>query len=296
MHAPLHRIKPGVRENRGPRRHLTLVCYMLRRNAKPSTRVVHRYRRLGQRVEPPGASFRPARTAPRPDRARPTHHLARSTASRSWCSATRHARLSFSTRRQQPRSRGRQPRRRGSPLDHRQHEPPVERPARQPPRRRVHGLEERRLQLLEPARLDVGVEGRSRAVVGRHVVPGGVAASPGPLPEVVLPPNPQHRAHPREAVEHDREERPVPEPGQGVVQREHTPEDARVVAEHPLREVVGQNRAPGLADSGVGGPEPAADGARRALPPRPERRSTPRRRPGASCSASSRRWPSSRGS
>ena len=27
---------------------------------------------------------------------------------------------------------------------------------------------------------------------------------PAPLPEVVLPPHPQHRAHPREAVEHDR--------------------------------------------------------------------------------------------
>ena len=37
---------------------------------------------------------------------------------------------------------------------------------------------------------------------------------PAPLLEVVLPPHPQDRAHPREAVEHHREERPVPEPGQ----------------------------------------------------------------------------------
>ena len=35
-----------------------------------------------------------------------------------------------------------------------------------------------------------------------------------PLPEVVLPPHPQDRAHPREAVEHDGEERPVTEPGE----------------------------------------------------------------------------------
>ena len=40
-----------------------------------------------------------------------------------------------------------------------------------PPPRRVHGLEERRLRLLEPARFDVGVEGRGRPVVGRDVVP-----------------------------------------------------------------------------------------------------------------------------
>ena len=37
---------------------------------------------------------------------------------------------------------------------------------------------------------------------------------PAPLLEVVLPPHPQDRAHPREAVEHHREERPVSEPGQ----------------------------------------------------------------------------------
>ena len=37
---------------------------------------------------------------------------------------------------------------------------------------------------------------------------------PAPLLEVVLPPHPQDRAHPREAVEHHRQERLVPEPGQ----------------------------------------------------------------------------------
>ena len=50
---------------------------------------------------------------------------------------------------------GGKPRRRGAPLDHRQHEPPLERPARQPPPRRVHALEERDLRLLEPARLAI---------------------------------------------------------------------------------------------------------------------------------------------
>ena len=52
-----------------------------------------------------------------------------------------------------------------------QHEPPGERPARQPPPRRVHALEERRLRLLEPARLDVRGEGHGRPVVGQDVVP-----------------------------------------------------------------------------------------------------------------------------
>ena len=69
--------------------------------------------------------------------------------------------------------RGRQPRGRGAPLDHRQNEPPLERPARQPAPRRVHGLEERRLRVLEPGRLDVGVEDRSRPGGG----PGSRAAA-----------------------------------------------------------------------------------------------------------------------
>ena len=117
--------------------------------------------------------------------------------------------------------RGRQPRGRGPTLDHRQNEPPIEGPARQPPPSRVDGLEERHLRLLEPARLDVGVEGRGRPVVGRDFVPLPALLvepqpAPAPLPEVVLPPHPQHRAHPREAVEHHREERPVPEPGQSA--------------------------------------------------------------------------------
>ena len=37
---------------------------------------------------------------------------------------------------------------------------------------------------------------------------------PGVLPVVVLSPHPQDRAHPREAVEHHREERPVSEAGE----------------------------------------------------------------------------------
>ena len=106
-------------------------------------------------------------------------------------------------------------------LDHRQDHPSLKRPARQPAPRRVHALEERRLRLLEPGRRDVGVEGRGRPVVGRYVVPLPALLvepqpAPAPLPEVVLPPHPQHRAHPREAVEHHRQERPVPEPGQGA--------------------------------------------------------------------------------
>ena len=67
-----------------------------------------------------------------------------------------------------------------------------------------------------PGRLDVGIEAHRRTVVGRHVVPLSALLvepepAPDPLPEVVLPPHPEDRAHPREAVEHDREERPVPE-------------------------------------------------------------------------------------
>ena len=39
---------------------------------------------------------------------------------------------------------------------------------------------------------------------------------PATLLEVVLPPHPQNRAHPREAVEHDGEQRPVPELDEGA--------------------------------------------------------------------------------
>ena len=63
--------------------------------------------------------------------------------------------------------RGREGRGRRTPLDHRQHEPPIERPAPSaaaPPGRRSGRAPPR---LLEPARLDVGVEGRSGPVVGR---------------------------------------------------------------------------------------------------------------------------------
>ena len=58
--------------------------------------------------------------------------------------------------------RRREPRGRGAPLDHRGDHPALEHPARQPPRGRVHALEERRLQLLEPGRLDVRVEGPAK--------------------------------------------------------------------------------------------------------------------------------------
>ena len=72
---------------------------------------------------------------------------------------------------------------------------------------------------------------RSRGpVVGGDVVPLSALLvepepAPAPLPEVVLPPHPQHRAHPREAVEHHREQRPVPETGQRarVDRREELP-------------------------------------------------------------------------
>ena len=57
---------------------------------------------------------------------------------------------------------GREPRRRGTPLDHRQNDPPLQWPARQPAPRRVHALEERRFWLLELGRFDVFVEGRRR--------------------------------------------------------------------------------------------------------------------------------------
>ena len=51
-------------------------------------------------------------------------------------------------------------------------DPPLERPDGQPPPpRRVHALKERHLRLLEPGRLDVGVEGQRRPVVGRAGVP-----------------------------------------------------------------------------------------------------------------------------
>ena len=49
-----------------------------------------------------------------------------------------------------------------------------------------------------------------------------------------------------------------------VVQREHAPDDARIAAERPLPDVVGENRDAGLADGGVGGPEPPAEGRRHA--------------------------------
>ena len=70
-----------------------------------------------------------------------------------------------------------------------------------------------------PVGIEVFVEGLGRPVVSRDVMslPALLVEPqppPAPLLEVVLPPHPQDRAHPREAVEHHREERPVSEPGQ----------------------------------------------------------------------------------
>ena len=66
--------------------------------------------------------------------------------------------------------RGRQTRGRRPPLDHRQDETPRQRPARQPPPRRVDALEERRLRLGELGRLEVVIEGLGRPMVARDVV------------------------------------------------------------------------------------------------------------------------------
>ena len=83
----------------------------------------------------------------------------------------------------------------------------------------LHALKQRLPPVLEPRGLEVGVEGLGRPVVGRDVVPLPAflmepEPPPAPLPEVVLPPHPEDRAHPREAVEHHREERPVSEAGE----------------------------------------------------------------------------------
>ena len=67
--------------------------------------------------------------------------------------------------------RRRQPGGRGAPLDHRQDDPTLQRPVRQPAPRPIHALEEYPLRLLDLGRLNVLVEGRRRPVVGRDVVP-----------------------------------------------------------------------------------------------------------------------------
>ena len=67
--------------------------------------------------------------------------------------------------------RGREPRRRRPPLDHGQDHPPRQRPPRQPIPRPVHALKQRLPPVLEPRRLEVGVEGLGCPVVGRDVVP-----------------------------------------------------------------------------------------------------------------------------
>ncbi len=61
---------------------------------------------------------------------------------------------------------GGSPRGRRAPLDHGQDETPRQRPARQPPPRRVDALKERRLRLVELGRREIVIEGRGRPVVG----------------------------------------------------------------------------------------------------------------------------------
>ena len=61
--------------------------------------------------------------------------------------------------------RGREIRGRRAPLDHGQDETPRQRPARQPPPRGVDALEERRLRLVEPGRLEVVLKRLGRPMV-----------------------------------------------------------------------------------------------------------------------------------
>ena len=80
--------------------------------------------------------------------------------------------------------RGREIRRGRPPLDHGQDETPRERPARQPPPRRVDALEERRRRRVEPGPREVVVERRGRPMVG------------GPGPSCRVPPFSWSLSHP----------------------------------------------------------------------------------------------------
>ena len=105
-----------------------------------------------------------------------------------------------------------------APLDHRQHRPPSQRLTAQPPRT-VHALKEGCPRVLGAARGDVRFERLPGPVVDRHVVAlAALLVQPQPgahaLPEVVLPPHPHRRAHPREAEDHHAEESPVAQPHQ----------------------------------------------------------------------------------
>ena len=109
--------------------------------------------------------------------------------------------------------RRRQTRRRRTALDHRQHHAPRQRPAAQAPRP-VDALKQRRLRLLDPAGGQIRVDGGLGPVMGRHVVPLAPLLlqpkpPPSPLQEVVLTTHPHDRAHPREAVHHHAQQRPV---------------------------------------------------------------------------------------
>ena len=109
--------------------------------------------------------------------------------------------------------RRRQTRRRRTTLDHRQHHAPRQRPAAQPPRP-VDALKQRRLRLLDPAGDQIRFDRRLGPVMGRHVVPLAPLLvqpqpPPSPLQEIVLTTHPHDRAHPREAVHHHAQQRPV---------------------------------------------------------------------------------------
>ena len=85
--------------------------------------------------------------------------------------------------------------------------------------RGVDALEERRRRRVEPGPREVVVERLGRPMVGRDVVTRAallVEPEPPPalLPEVVRPPHRADRAHPRDAVEPHRDERPVAPAGE----------------------------------------------------------------------------------
>ena len=110
----------------------------------------------------------------------------------------------------------RQPRRRRPPLDHRQDGAARQRPPAQPAGP-IDALKQRRLRVLEAAGVEIRLDRLLGPVMGRHVVAlPALLVKPqppsSPLPEVVLATHPHRRAHPREAVDHHAQQRPVPQP------------------------------------------------------------------------------------
>ena len=88
-----------------------------------------------------------------------------------------------------------------TPLDRRQNDPPLERPARQPATRRSMLWKSAAFGSSSPA----AATSASRAAAARWWA--GTSCRFPPFSwsrsHPRLPPHPQHRAHPREAVEHD---------------------------------------------------------------------------------------------